>query len=48
MFYGALPIKIFGICSSLVTVLVSEACFGGAEAIGRHRLAQMLAELAAF
>jgi len=43
MFYGAMPIKIFVICSSLVTVLASEACFGYTEAIVRHHLAQMLA-----
>lgn len=48
MFYGARPIKIFGICSSLVTVPVSEAYFGCTEVIVRHHLAQMLAELAAF
>lgn len=48
MFYGALPIKIFGICSSLVTVQVSATCFGCTKAIVRHHLAQMLAELAAF
>lgn len=43
MFYGAVSIKIFGICSSLVTVLVSEACFGCTVATERHCLSQMLA-----